>query len=77
MQPQQGVIEVCASHCSQLLLSKVRGVKPASQDKEADMTPREHRIANWNSGGMHTPVHTGCVIASIMGNSLQLTHEEE
>ena len=69
MRPQQEAFEVCAPganervHLSVLLTalapSKVKGVEPASQDKDGDMIPKQHRIAFLNGRHVIALEHTG------------------
>ena len=87
MQPQQVAIRVCAPGAYErvnllalltaLTKSKVRRIESASQDREGDRTPKQHRIAAWNGGDMHALSHIGSTKATIVGNPLQRTPEEQ
>ena len=48
----------------------VKGVESVSQEKENDVTPKQHRSAAWNGRDMHALGHTGSTKADIVGDAL-------
>ena len=45
--------------------------------KKADVPPKQHRIATWNGGDLHTLGHTGSNKGAVVEDSLQLTSEKQ